>query len=60
MLAVVKIVLSFAPWLSFLIIARALSELGYELISYAILIGTAIFTAWYPEHLRRARAAMRS
>ncbi|ABE39810.1 conserved hypothetical protein [Rhodopseudomonas palustris BisB5] len=36
----------------------ALSELGYELISYAILISTAIFTAWYPEHLRRARAAL--
>jgi len=37
----------------------ALSELAYELISYAILIGTAIFTVWYPEHLRRAKAAAR-
>ena len=34
----------------------ALSELSYELISYAILIGTAIFTVWYPDHLRRAKA----
>ena len=35
----------------------ALPELGYELISYAVLIGTAIFTVWYPEHLRKVRAA---
>jgi hypothetical protein len=35
----------------------ALSELSYELISYAVLVGTAIFTAWYPDHLRRAKAA---
>lgn len=35
----------------------ALPELAYELISYAVLIGTAIFTVWYPEHLRKARAA---
>ena len=35
----------------------ALSELSYELLSYAMLIGTAIFTVWYPEHLRRQRAA---
>ncbi|MBI5131888.1 MAG: hypothetical protein HZA66_20805 [Rhodopseudomonas palustris] len=37
----------------------ALSELAYELISYAILIGTAMFTVWYPEHLREVRAASR-
>lgn len=35
----------------------ALPEYGYELVSYAILIGTALFTTWYPGHVRRARAA---
>lgn len=35
----------------------AASELTYELISYAVLIATAIFTVWYPEHLRRKKAA---
>ena len=32
------------------------SELTYELISYALLIGVAVFTQWYPTHLRRLRA----
>jgi hypothetical protein len=38
----------------------ALSELTYELLGYAILIGTAVFTVWYPEHLRRAKAVAQS
>ncbi len=32
-----------------------LDELGYELISYGLLIGTALFTSRYPEHVRRKR-----
>ncbi len=32
-----------------------LSDLGYEFVSYALLIATAVFTVWYPDHLRRAR-----
>lgn len=32
-----------------------LPELGYELLSYALLIATAVFTNWYPTHVRRAR-----
>ncbi|WP_420135537.1 hypothetical protein [Rhodopseudomonas sp.] len=36
-----------------------LPELGYELISYAVLIGTAIFTVWYPDHLRKMRTVAR-
>ncbi len=32
-----------------------LSELGYEVISYTLLIGTAVFTTWYPNYLRRRR-----
>jgi hypothetical protein len=34
-----------------------LPELAYELISYAFMVGTAIFTAWYPAHLRCAASA---
>jgi hypothetical protein len=30
-----------------------LSELGYELISYAFLVSAAVFTNWYPTHARR-------
>jgi hypothetical protein len=30
-----------------------LSELGYELISYGLMIGTAAFSSWYPAHIRR-------
>lgn len=37
-----------------------LPEYGYELVSYAVLIGTAMFTTWYPGHLRRKRATVRS
>jgi hypothetical protein len=33
----------------------ALTELAFELISYSLLIGTAVFTVWYPQHLRRAK-----
>ena len=33
------------------------SELTFELISYALLIGVAVFTQWYPAYLRRQRAA---
>jgi hypothetical protein len=33
-----------------------LSDLTYEVISYALLVGTALFTTWYPAHLRRSRA----
>lgn len=28
-------------------------ELGYEIITYILLIGTAFFTNWYPNYLRR-------
>jgi hypothetical protein len=33
----------------------AVSELAYELVSYALLIGAAAFTSWYPKHIRRRR-----
>lgn len=32
-----------------------LPEWGYEIISYTILCGTAAFTSWYPNHIRRKR-----
>lgn len=35
----------------------ALSDLAFEIISYALLLGTAAFTVWYPDHLRRSKAA---
>jgi hypothetical protein len=31
-----------------------LPEWGYEALSYVFLIGTVVFTSWYPEHVRRA------
>jgi hypothetical protein len=31
----------------------AASPLAYELLSYALLVGTAAFTVWYPAHLKR-------
>ncbi len=34
-----------------------LPELGYELISYALLIGTVIFTSWYTKLVRAKRTA---
>ncbi len=33
-----------------------LPELGYEALSYALLVGTAAFTIWYPGHVSRVRA----
>lgn len=32
------------------------SELIYEIISYTILVGVAVFTQWYPAHLHRTKA----
>ncbi len=32
-----------------------LSELGYEVITYTLLIGTVAFTTWYPNCVRRRR-----
>jgi hypothetical protein len=32
-----------------------LPELGYEVICYALLIGTAAFTSWYPKRVRGRR-----
>ncbi|MFZ2446594.1 MAG: hypothetical protein WAW37_09560 [Syntrophobacteraceae bacterium] len=32
-----------------------LPEWGYEVISYTFLLGTAAFTTWYPDHIRRKR-----
>jgi hypothetical protein len=32
-----------------------LSELGYEVITYTLLIGTVAFTNWYPNYVRRRR-----
>ncbi len=32
-----------------------LSELGYEVVSYGLLIGTVAFTTWYPNYVRRRR-----
>jgi hypothetical protein len=29
-----------------------LSELGYEIIGYSLMLGTAGFTSWYPGHIR--------
>ena len=34
-----------------------LADLAYEVVSYALLVGTALFTTWYPAHLKRLRAA---
>ena len=36
------------------------SELTIELISYTLLIGVAVFTQWYPAHLRRQRASQQA
>ncbi|WP_259723162.1 hypothetical protein [Synechococcus sp. CS-603] len=30
-----------------------LPDLGYELISYTLMLGTAVFTTWYPGHIRK-------
>jgi hypothetical protein len=30
-----------------------LPELGYEIISYFLLITTSVFTSWYPDHVRK-------
>jgi len=30
-----------------------LSELGYEIISYSLMVGTAAFTSWYPGYIRQ-------
>jgi hypothetical protein len=32
-----------------------LSELGYEAITYTLLVGTVAFTTWYPNYVRRRR-----
>lgn len=32
-----------------------LPEWGYEVVTYAFLVGTAAFTTWYPNHVRRRR-----
>ena len=32
-----------------------LSELGYEVITYTLLIGTVAFSSWYPNYVRRRR-----
>jgi hypothetical protein len=32
-----------------------LSDLAYEIVSYALLIATAAFTTWYPKHVRSQR-----
>jgi hypothetical protein len=34
-----------------------LPDLGYEIVSYSLLIATAAFTTWYPKHIRRQREA---
>jgi hypothetical protein len=36
------------------------SEFTFELISYAVLIGVAVFTQWYPAYLRRLRASQQA
>jgi hypothetical protein len=36
-----------------------LSELGYEMISYTFMTGTAAFTSWYPGYIRKKAASMR-
>lgn len=33
------------------------SDLTYEIVSYALLVGTAVFTVRYPEHMKRLRAS---
>ncbi len=33
-----------------------LTELGYELVSYTLMIATAAFTSWYPGHVRKQAA----
>lgn len=35
-----------------------MSELGYELVSYTLMIATAAFTSWYPGHVRKQTADM--
>jgi len=34
----------------------AFSEMTYELLSYTVLVGVAVFTQWYPAHLRHSKA----
>jgi hypothetical protein len=34
-----------------------LPELAYEIISYTLLVGTVVFTNWYPKHVRQRRQA---
>lgn len=34
-----------------------LSELGYEILSYTLLVGTMFFTTWWPKRLKRLREA---
>ena len=36
------------------------SELAYELISYTLLLGVAVFTQWYPAYLRQLRASQQT
>ena len=36
------------------------SELTIELLSYAVLVGVAVFTQWYPAHLRRLQARQKA
>ena len=36
------------------------SELTYELISYTLLMGVAVFTQWYPAYLRQLRASQQT
>lgn len=38
----------------------AMGELGYELLSYILLVGAAFFSTWYPKQVRRAREAARA
>jgi len=52
-LATVNAILSWGKMEQFV-----LSELGYEIISYTLLVGKAAFTNWYPNHVRRRRQAI--
>jgi hypothetical protein len=37
-----------------------LSDLACEIVSYGLLVGTAVFTVWFPSHLRRKRTPART
>ncbi|MCM0755229.1 hypothetical protein M7784_08205 [Desulfovibrio aminophilus] len=40
-------------------LAPVMPDLAYEFLTYAVLLGTLVFTTWYPKAVRRRQAALR-